>query len=276
MAIRFYKDVVAQAGSNVVLTGHSMGAGHAGLVGALFGKEAVIFDNVPFQLAAQRVYDLATNNLTGIILPWGLSRDDIVSLVYGSDTPWAPSFNQITNYYVSNYELGPQTNWLAFLRSLGRTAGNGQTKGDANANVLEGGAGNDSLTGAAGNDTFVFHAGFGKDTIVDFVAGVGAGDVIQFDQALFADFAAVLSHAQQVGANTVVTFDTNNTITLNAITLSNLASDDFRFIWSVEVALAPSSTYGGPPFSGAVGPGEGWSTCRWRSIFAIYDALQGP
>jgi hypothetical protein len=76
----------------------------------------------------------------------------------------------------------------------------------------------------------VFHAGFGNDTVNGFVAGLGIVDMIQVDTSLFADFAAVQSHAAQVGSNTVITFDTNNTITLNAITLSSLVADDFRFV----------------------------------------------
>jgi hypothetical protein len=50
------------------------------------------------------------------------------------------------------------------------------------------------------------------------------------DSTLFANFAAVQSHAQQVGADTVITFDAANTITLKNVTLSSLNVDDFQFI----------------------------------------------
>jgi Ca2+-binding RTX toxin-like protein len=117
--------------------------------------------------------------------------------------------------------------------------------GDGNANVIEGGAGNDTLTGNAGNDTFVFHAGFGLDTISDFAAGSAVGDVIQVDSSLFANFAAIQSHAQQVASNTVITLDAGNTITRRAarqsdiarcvlgmtgVVVSNLNVNDFLFI----------------------------------------------
>src|SRR5437868_6476066 len=59
LAIEFYKTIVAQYGDNVTLTGHSMGAGDAGLVAALFNRPGVLFDNMPFQLAAQRLYQLS-------------------------------------------------------------------------------------------------------------------------------------------------------------------------------------------------------------------------
>jgi Ca2+-binding RTX toxin-like protein len=103
-------------------------------------------------------------------------------------------------------------------------------RGDANANTIEGGAGNDTLTGNAGNDVFVFHAGYGQDAISDFAAGASVGDVIQIDASLFANFAAIQSHAAQVGSNTVITFDAGNTITLNAVTLATLNANDFLFV----------------------------------------------
>ena len=71
--------------------------------------------------------------------------------------------------------------------------------------VVEGTTGNDTITSTAanetlfgngGNDTFVFSANFGNDTIADFQAG---NDVLQIDHSVFSNFAAVMSHAAQVG-----------------------------------------------------------------------------
>lgn len=98
-------------------------------------------------------------------------------------------------------------------------------RGDDN---LVGGAGSDELYGKVGNDTFTFAAGFGHDRIADFVAG-GAVDVIRFDHALFADFAAVMAAATQVGADTVITYDSNNSVTLTHVQRSALISNDFAF-----------------------------------------------
>jgi Ca2+-binding RTX toxin-like protein len=109
-------------------------------------------------------------------------------------------------------------------------AGNDTLSGLDGNDLLSGNGGNDALSGGAGNDTFVFDAGFGIDTISDFQAGAGATDVIQLDQALFADFAAVMAAAQQVGSNTVITYDAGNTITLTGITMAALTSDDFQFV----------------------------------------------
>ena len=55
MAIEFYK-LVAAAGNhisaNISLTGHSLGGGLAGYVGALYDQDAKVFDSMAFQLAA--------------------------------------------------------------------------------------------------------------------------------------------------------------------------------------------------------------------------------
>jgi Ca2+-binding RTX toxin-like protein len=102
--------------------------------------------------------------------------------------------------------------------------------GSSLANVIEGGGGNDWLTGGGGNDTFVFHAGFGQDKITDFTEGAGAGDVIQVDRALFADFAAVTSHAVQIGTDLVIKDNAGDTITLSNTTVAGLAPDDFLFV----------------------------------------------
>lgn len=103
--------------------------------------------------------------------------------------------------------------------------------GAASDDVLTGGRSDNRLIGNGGNDVFVFKAThFGKDTITDFVAGAGTDDLIEFDDAVFADLSAVLAAATQVGADTVITYDADNTITLKNVTMSNLHADDFRFV----------------------------------------------
>ncbi len=95
------------------------------------------------------------------------------------------------------------------------------------------GAGNDVLTGGPGNDTFNFGLSttenFDHDTITDFDAGFGPGDVIAFWE-LFPSFADVLLASAQVGANVVITVDGDNSITLQNVQLASLQPDDFLFI----------------------------------------------
>ena len=62
--------------------------------------------------------------------------------------------------------------------------------------------------------------------MANFVAGT---DVVQFDHTLFTDFAAVQSHAQQVGADTLINDDGGNILTLHDVKLASLHASDFHF-----------------------------------------------
>ena len=84
---------------------------------------------------------------------------------------------------------------------------------------------NDILNGGAGADTFVFPANFGSNTVNNFTPGT---DALQFSQAMFASVAAVLSDAQQVGSNVVITHDPQNVVTLHNTQLSNLHASDIH------------------------------------------------
>jgi len=125
-------------------------------------------------------------------------------------------------------------------------SGNDNLGGDDGDDILNGGGGNDDLvgdrgndvmTGGGGNDTFHFTespltVGFslGHDTIVDFDAGFGPGDVIRFDDMIFASFADVLLGSAQVGSDVVITYDDENSITLENVQLASLQPDDFDFV----------------------------------------------
>lgn len=102
--------------------------------------------------------------------------------------------------------------------------------GGAGSDNLRGGAGNDTLTGDSDNDTFVFQSGFGHDTITDFAAGAGVGDVIELHDDIFADFAAVQAASSQVGSDVLITVDASNSILLTNVTLANLHQNDFLFV----------------------------------------------
>jgi Ca2+-binding RTX toxin-like protein len=104
--------------------------------------------------------------------------------------------------------------------------------GDTTGNVLKGNGGNDVLTGNGGSDTFVYdrHNGtvdFGNDTITDYSAGY---DHVQLDHTIFANYAAVQAHMQQVGNDVVITYDANDSITLHDVQLANLHASDFVFV----------------------------------------------
>jgi Ca2+-binding RTX toxin-like protein len=86
---------------------------------------------------------------------------------------------------------------------------------------------NDILNAGAGADTFVFRTNLGSNTINGFTSGT---DSIQFDHAVFADYAAVQSHMQQVGSDVVITQDAQDLVTLHNVLISNLHASDFQFI----------------------------------------------
>ena len=48
-------------------------------------------------------------------------------------------------------------------------------------------------------------------------------------RALFPNYAAAMADTQQVGANTVITYDANDTITLTGVAASHLTASNFKF-----------------------------------------------
>lgn len=117
-------------------------------------------------------------------------------------------------------------NGTALEDVLNGLGGHDKLVGNAGADTLNGGAGNDTLTGGVGADRFVFSGTFGTDVVTDFESN----DVIQLDAAQFANFAAVQSHAAQVGLDTVITLDAANTITLTGVSVASLNAGDFLFV----------------------------------------------
>lgn len=101
--------------------------------------------------------------------------------------------------------------------------------GNAGDNTIIGNARNNILSGNGGTDNFVFHTGFGRDTITDFTAGTAADDLIQYGDNLFANFADVMAHAAQAGADVLITHDAANVLTLSNAALANLHANDFLF-----------------------------------------------
>ena len=84
----------------------------------------------------------------------------------------------------------------------------------------------DVWTVGSGQDTFAFNAGFGENTITDFNT---SRDVLQFNHALFVNFAAAMADTKQVGANTVITYDANDSVTLTGVAASHLTASNFKF-----------------------------------------------
>jgi VCBS repeat-containing protein len=115
------------------------------------------------------------------------------------------------------------------------TAGNGNDTVAAGANsTITFGNGNDTVTAVSsliqagkGHDSFIFTGSFGQNTITNFNTAL---DTIQLSSSEFANFAAVQNHMQQVGANTVITYDAGDAITLAGVKISSLHASDFHFV----------------------------------------------
>jgi hypothetical protein len=124
------------------------------------------------------------------------------------------SFNQDLN---GDGYTGPVLN--------GSSGGQTLTAG-SNPTTLIGGP-SDILTGGAGADTFVFKSDFGSNVVNNFTPGA---DTLQFSQSMFASVADVLSDAQQVGSDIVITHDPLNMVTLHNTQLANLHASDFHIV----------------------------------------------
>jgi Ca2+-binding RTX toxin-like protein len=98
--------------------------------------------------------------------------------------------------------------------------------GGSGNDYLEGQQGNDILIGGLGADRFVFNDNFGHDTINDF----DNDDTIEFASSLFVDFNAVIAAATDDGLDTTIAFDASNSLVVKDILVSELQSDDFRFL----------------------------------------------
>ncbi|MCW1408803.1 rhizobiocin, partial [Rhizobium sp. 1AS11] len=96
-------------------------------------------------------------------------------------------------------------------------------------NTLTGGAGDDILIGGVASDFFIYSPNWGHDTITNFVATGTAHDTIRIDHSIFADWASLLGAFSQSGSDTIVTADSDNTITLKNVAVSSLDSFDFLF-----------------------------------------------
>jgi Ca2+-binding RTX toxin-like protein len=105
--------------------------------------------------------------------------------------------------------------------------GNDDLEGGSGNDRLAGGTGNDELTGGVGDDQLVFHTGFGHDVATDFNS---RDDVIVFYDGLFGNPEAVLAASQQVGDDTVITLDANNSVVLENVSLQSLSANDFLFL----------------------------------------------
>jgi Ca2+-binding RTX toxin-like protein len=114
--------------------------------------------------------------------------------------------------------------------SLDGAQGDDYLGATGNGNVLDGGAGNDQLVaGAHSSDRFVFHAGYGLDSITGFARHGGGGtDVIDLN-GFGLNFSSLQPFLSTVGGNAVVTINAATVLTVVGVASAQLQANDFVF-----------------------------------------------
>src|SRR5262245_19817500 len=98
-----------------------------------------------------------------------------------------------------------------------------------NNNVLDGGAGNDQLVagGTHSGDRFIFHAGYGLDSITGFARhGAGGSDLIDLTGFGLSFNSLQFSNS---GGNCVISINASTVLTINGVSSGQLQPSDFVF-----------------------------------------------
>jgi Ca2+-binding RTX toxin-like protein len=98
--------------------------------------------------------------------------------------------------------------------------------GNGGNDTLGGGKGVDYLIGGAGSDRFVYRPGDGADTISDFTSDILVRDKLALT-AFGLNFAELMAHATQVGANTLFDFGDGDTLLLLNVQKDHLVASNF-------------------------------------------------
>jgi Ca2+-binding RTX toxin-like protein len=172
----------------------------------------------------------------------GHSHNDTFVVYNAADTVIGQSGSTDTVYAAANFVLPTNVDTLLLEGNASQGTGNSDAAdtlyGNAGiASTLLAGSGADllvvagaagtTLTGGAGHDTFAFPNVMGHDSVTNFGT---AKDTLQFNATLFANFAAAMNDASEVGANTVFTIDSTDSVTLDSVAKSSLTASNFHFV----------------------------------------------
>ena len=139
-------------------------------------------------------------------------------------------YSQTDNWGTEQIQFADGTSWdLATINSkawIRGGAGDDVLNGTSWNDTIQGNGGSDYMTGGAGSNSFVFTPAFGQDTIADF----SSNEKLQVDHSVFAEWMSLLGAAQQVGADTIITADPANTITLKNVVMSDLTQNQVEFV----------------------------------------------
>ena len=112
---------------------------------------------------------------------------------------------------------------------LNGAQGNDYLAATGNGNTLDGGAGNDALVaGAHTGDRFVFHPGYGADSVAGFARhGAGGTDVIDLN-GFGVNFTTLQGFMADVGGNCVFTLGAD-ILTVSGVLKAQFLATDFIF-----------------------------------------------
>jgi len=112
LAAQFYQQINGgtDSNSNMILTGHSLGGGLAGFLGSIYGTAAIMFDNMPFERAANQLFAAARpydhyDPASGAFIGNYADDEGARSLFYQSSNPATPTTNGIGGYDVQGEPL---------------------------------------------------------------------------------------------------------------------------------------------------------------------------
>jgi Ca2+-binding RTX toxin-like protein len=143
------------------------------------------------------------------------------------------------------------------------TSGNDTLVGGKGNDTLYGGRGDDMLTGNQGGDTFVIETASGHDHVTDF----GGADHIRFDGvAGVDDFSDLL--LTRVGSDTVITWGTSDSLTVDGLRPNQLHASDFDFTGSALLATQDISQE-------AVG-GKGYDLAAVSEALSLGSSIHSP
>jgi Ca2+-binding RTX toxin-like protein len=231
-----------------------------GMYGIATRIEQVKFDDGTKWNAAT-LYNLQMGGTEAVDYIYGTSRANVISALGGKDYIWAGNGADILMggsdgdrlYGDRGTDTASYADALAGVTaSLSHPSGNtGIAAGDiyssienltgsgfkdtltgsSGVNVIDGGLGNDTMTGSDGRDTFVFGAGYGKDTISDFVATQKKNDLVDLSNAVginsFGDL--MKNHLKDTGSDVLITAADGATLRIQHVEPGALAAFDFLF-----------------------------------------------
>ncbi|USI73763.1 hypothetical protein [Sphingomonas morindae] len=168
-------------------------------------------------------FDTHGRTVSSVLTAAGGAKD-VVSFSYADDSAAKPSSAVATHYAASGTKI---------LTDTSNADGSHRIQALVSGVTLAGHAGSDDLLVGAplGSTTLAFGESIGHDTVWNFKPGTAAHhDVIQLSASLASDFQHLQSHLSTVGGDTLISFDSHNSILLHGVTASSLVASDFAFV----------------------------------------------